>query len=68
MEWVEYRAMLCPGCGRPKWECFAAESEGTYIAEAVRCHACAERDRVAREFAAAEHADTGGLYFTVRDG
>jgi hypothetical protein len=57
---------LCSGCGRPQWECFDADSEGAYTAEAMRCHACAERDRVSRQFSADEHADTGGLYITLR--
>lgn len=38
-------ATRCPGCGQDRRESMAAENEFAYTAHAIRCHACAARDR-----------------------
>lgn len=57
-------AMLCPGCGLPRDETMAKESDGAYRAKAQRCHACAARDRKAKEFTQGHH-EAGGLFIGV---
>lgn len=45
MEWADYKASLCDGCGHPKHETFAPENDDKYTATVLVCHACAARDR-----------------------
>lgn len=56
-------SMQCSGCGTDRRESMDPANEGRYTATAVRCHACASRDRVAED--QAEHGDPHGLMFTV---
>jgi hypothetical protein len=65
LEWAEWKASLCPGCGNPKHESFAADGPN-YEAEAWRCRACEARDKKASIWARDEHADTSGIYFVIR--
>ena len=38
----------CPGCHHPRAESMDPEHEFDWVAEPIRCHACASRDRRAR--------------------
>lgn len=67
LEWVEFKASLCGGCGRRRTETFDPSNEERYDVEALRCHACAARDRAAKSFHHDEHADTSGIYFATTD-
>jgi hypothetical protein len=49
-------------CGQPSSESFAKDSDGAYVAEAIRCHACAAAAREAATFS--EHSE--GLFVTTR--
>ena len=53
----------CGGCGHPRAETFAPESEGQWVAEPLRCHSCAARDRETRD---AKDMDQAGLHWTTR--
>ena len=57
-------AVTC-SCGHDRRESMAPENEYGYVAEAVRCHACAARDRTAEAYAK-QDGSTAGLMFTVR--
>lgn len=57
-------AVTC-SCGHDRRESMAQESEYAYVAEAVRCHACATRDRMAEAYAK-QDGSTHGLAFHVR--
>lgn len=49
-------------CGQLRSESTAAENEYAYDAVAVRCHACAARDREARRFSSSDaRSATDGL-------
>lgn len=54
-------ATSCPGCGHPRDESFAPANEEAYKAEALRCYACAARDRAAHKV-----SDSAGLYTVAR--
>lgn len=51
-------------CGHDRSETTAAGAEFAYQATAIRCHACAARDRAARAFAEGE-GSTAGLMWAV---
>ncbi len=57
-------AVTC-SCGHDRRESMSVENEYAYVADAVRCHACAARDRAAEAFAKQDGA-TAGLAFRVR--
>lgn len=59
---LELEAEKCPGCGHSKVDTFDPENEFGFVAEAVRCHACATRDREA----AKGGMDTSGLHWITR--
>ena len=40
------------------------EAEGHYLSRALRCHACAAKERQAKKF---ENAESRSLYFTVEE-
>jgi hypothetical protein len=48
----------------PRDETMDPEAEGHFRSRALRCHACATRDRAARKFEG-QKGDTSGLYHTV---
>lgn len=63
---VESEDELCPGCGQLRHESFDPASEGEWDVTALRCHACAARDRANGDFGP---DSSGGLFFSVkRDG
>lgn len=66
LEWQREQNLKCPGCGLPRDETMQKEHQGHYKASSLRCHACAERDRAAKEFHSQEH-DDAGLFFTVKE-
>lgn len=67
LEWQREQSLLCPGCGLPRDETMAKERQfDFYDARAVRCHACAARDRKARQFTKQDH-DDAGLYFVAKE-
>ena len=51
-------------CGHDRRESMAPANEYAYTAEAVRCHACATRDRAADNYAKAD-GSMAGLAFRV---
>lgn len=55
---TEIESVRCSGCGNDLTETLDDADEFAWQAEAVRCHACAARDRAARK---AEDMDTSGL-------
>jgi hypothetical protein len=65
LAWIEYRDSLCPGCGRKRIESMAPENDDAYTAIALRCFACAAKERASAEFGRAQHADTAGLAFVI---
>jgi len=56
-------AEVCDGCGHPRSESMDRDAEFAYGAEAMRCHACAARDRKARSMG--ETFDTAGIRWLV---
>lgn len=44
LEWIEYEASLCSGCGHPRSETFDPANHGAYEAVPLQCFACAARD------------------------
>ena len=64
LEYLREKALTCSGCGLPRDETMSPEAQDHYASRALRCHACAAREREARRFAAGPH-DSGGLFFTV---
>jgi hypothetical protein len=63
LEYLREKALLCPGCGLPRDETMDPEAEGHFTSRALRCHACAARERAAKKFAMQN--DGGSLYYTV---
>jgi hypothetical protein len=64
LDYFQEQALVCPGCGLPRDETMDPEAEMHYRSRAMRCHACAARDREARRFTSSPHEE-GGLYFAV---
>jgi len=60
LEWIDYVASLCKGCGEPLAECLDPENDGAYEAIPVQCHACAARDAENRDAAKARTSDRYG--------
>lgn len=65
LEWAEYKASLC-NCGRPRSETFDPKAEREFDAEALRCHACAAKESLARVWNEDEHANPSGVYFIAK--
>ena len=63
---IELERRACDGCGVPREESMDPEHEFDWHAEPIRCHACATRERAAREWASDQHFDTAGIRWTVR--
>lgn len=64
---LDLEADACAGCGQPRSESMTREAEFGYIAEPIRCHACAALARATRDFAGGETpGSSDGLNFTVR--
>lgn len=66
LAWQEYQDQLCPGCGLPRDETMRKEHQNHYEGGVLRCHACAARDRRAKEYTKGEH-DDAGLFFIPRE-
>lgn len=64
LAWQAAQGDLCPGCGKPRDECFAADGPH-YEAVPLRCRACEARDVAARNFA--ETGSNAGMYFAVKE-
>jgi hypothetical protein len=64
LEWQREQALLCPGCGHPRDESMSKEAMDAYESKAMRCHACAARDRAHKKFTSQPH-DDAGLYYTI---
>lgn len=67
MEWIDYQASLCSGCGLPRHETMDRASEDRYDVKRIVCHACAVQTRRARNDAENENTDTAGLFYAVID-
>lgn len=61
---LELEAGTCDGCGLPREDSMSADLEFGWVAEPVRCHACATRDRKARSWG--ENADASGIRWVVK--
>lgn len=57
-------AAACSGCGQDRRQSTNPDNEYKWRADAVRCHACAARDRKAAAHEAAG-GSTAGLLFSV---
>lgn len=62
LAWAEAQADLCPGCGRPRDECFDPDGPD-YQATLLRCRACEERDKKFTAF----DGDREGLYAVLKE-
>ena len=65
LAYMDYLDSLCPGCGHSRHESFDPENFMAYSTEALRCHACADRDATQRARSNDENATTDGMYFVV---
>ncbi len=63
LAWQAEHDAACAGCGQPRDESFDPDLQHRWAAKALRCHACAAKRTVEREFAEADHTD--GLYIVV---
>lgn len=55
----------CPSCGLARDECQAKDAEGSFEANAIRCHATKARE-IARDEFVASKGDTRGLLFGIK--
>lgn len=70
------RAAQCTGCGQPRDEVWpdgpedARRMEAEWASQAMKCVACAARDRAKKHHESAENPDTVGIHFPLwrRDG
>ncbi len=63
LDWQEYEATRCSGCGQPRDECMAHEDDApAYEVTMTRCHACSAAAAEGKAF----DGDTAGLYPLVR--
>lgn len=60
---TEIEAERCDGCGHPVGESMDPDTEFGWKADALRCHACAARDRKARGMG--ESFDDSGIRWLV---
>ena len=69
-DWVlallDLEADACSGCGQPRSESMDRDGEFAYVAEPIRCHACAALARASRDFTESNPTAGDGLNFTVR--
>lgn len=63
---VTLEAAACDGCGQPRAESMDPEREFDWVAEPVRCHACATRDREATARSKGGGWDGAGIRWSVR--
>jgi uncharacterized Zn finger protein len=62
LEYLREEKLRCPGCGNPVDETMDPVAEEHWRGVAMRCHACAARDREAERFSKQPH-QAAGLYF-----
>lgn len=71
LEWIDYQALICPGCGHLKTDTMDPGQARTFEATPLTCYGCAARDaekrNVSRAIAADEYADSAfdGVYIAV---
>jgi hypothetical protein len=63
---VELERAACDGCGVPRAESMDPQREFEWVAEPIRCHACATRERAAKAKADDRHWDGSGIRWSVR--
>lgn len=63
LEWQRMQDALCSGCGQPRDESFSADYADAYVASMQRCHACAAKERKARDSQSLD--EPFGLYAAV---
>lgn len=66
LEYFEEQSLLCSGCGLPRDETMDKDAQDAYEAHLFRCHACAARDRKARQHAKDGGDDAGALFAVER--
>lgn len=64
VEWQIEQDLKCSGCGQPRDESMDPDNARHYIAEDVRCHACAAIGRRA-DASKKEGVEPEGLLFTI---
>jgi hypothetical protein len=64
LEYLHDKSLMCSGCGLPREDTMTPDAERLFVSRALRCHACAARDRAARKFSD-QKGDTSGLFFTL---
>jgi hypothetical protein len=67
LEWIDYQASLCSGCGLPRHETMARANEERYDVERIVCHACKVQGSRARADAESENTDTAGMFYAIID-
>lgn len=65
LEYQDYLASLCSGCGHPRDESFNPDLQFEWYGEALTCHACAERDRTAESKRSNKNHDCSGEFYVV---
>jgi len=63
---VELERAACDGCGQPRAESMDPGHEFDWVAEPIRCHACATRERAAKARADDRDWDGAGIRWSVR--
>lgn len=66
LDWQTEQANRCPGCGFPFDETTDPGAEEKYDTELVRCHACADGDRLERNHRQ-DGGDMAGMRRRVRE-
>jgi predicted Fe-S protein YdhL (DUF1289 family) len=62
LDWAEFEANKCPGCGRQRDECFADDGPD-YEGEALVCWSCHARDVKAQQMTGPQP----GTFFVARE-
>lgn len=65
LEWIDYEASLCSGCGHPRAESFDPKNAFEYDAEPLQCHACKARDERAAARNKKPNTDHAGIYYAI---
>jgi hypothetical protein len=69
LEWADYQASLCSGCGLPKDSTMDPDMHGMFEVVPVQCFACAAKDAEEREVSEGRlpKAALDGVYFAVQE-
>lgn len=66
LDWQAEQNLICSGCGHYRDETMVHEEDAPfYDVVSLACHACAARDRVARDAADTQGAAPPGRYYSV---